>query len=81
MKFKTISVADSKTLIKESKPMILDCRAMKDYRASGREKVVEQLLAAAADQNLKTQDDFTALDLASTRKILKQLSKLVKSGD
>ncbi len=33
MKYKTISVADSKKLIKESKPMILDCRAMKDYRA------------------------------------------------
>ncbi|MGZ5576521.1 MAG: rhodanese-like domain-containing protein, partial [Methylobacter sp.] len=33
MKYKTISVADSKTLIKESKPMILDCRAIKDYRA------------------------------------------------
>lgn len=33
MKYKTISVADSKKLIEESKPMILDCRAMKDYRA------------------------------------------------
>jgi hypothetical protein len=31
--------------------------------------------------NYKTHDDFTALDLASTRKILKLLSKLVKSGD
>jgi len=49
--------------------------------SSGREKVVEQLLAAGADPELKTHDDFTALDLASTRKILKQLSKLVKSGD
>jgi uncharacterized protein len=49
--------------------------------SSGREKVVEQLLAADADPNLKTHDDFTALDLASTRKILKLLSKLVKSGD
>jgi ankyrin repeat protein len=50
--------------------------------SSGREKVVEQLLAAAgADPALKTHDDFTALDLASTRKILKLLSKLVKSGD
>ncbi|MGZ4969062.1 MAG: ankyrin repeat domain-containing protein [Methylobacter sp.] len=39
--------------------------------SSGREKVVEQLLAAGADPNLKTHDDFTALDLASTRKILK----------
>lgn len=49
--------------------------------SSGREKVVEQLLAADADPNLKTHDDFTALDLASTRKILKLLSKLVKPGD
>ncbi|HEY8158465.1 MAG TPA: ankyrin repeat domain-containing protein [Methylobacter sp.] len=39
--------------------------------SSGREKVVEQLLAAGADPDLKTHDDFTALDLASTRKILK----------
>jgi len=39
--------------------------------SSGREKVVEQLLAAGANPNLKTHDDFTALDLASTRKILK----------
>lgn len=49
--------------------------------SSGREKVVEQLLAAGADPSLKTHDDFTALDLASTRNILKLLSKLVKSGD
>lgn len=49
--------------------------------SSGREMAVEQLLAAGADINLKTHDDFTALDLASTRKILKLLSKLVKSGD
>lgn len=39
--------------------------------SSGREKVVEQLLAVGADPDLKTHDDFTALDLASTRKILK----------
>ncbi len=32
-KFKTLSVDESKTLIKNSKPMILDCRAIKDYRA------------------------------------------------
>lgn len=38
--------------------------------SSGREKIVEQLLAAGADTALKTHDDFTALDLASTRKIL-----------
>lgn len=49
--------------------------------SSGREKVVEQLLASGADPILKTHDDFTALDLASTRKILKSLSKLVKAGD
>ena len=39
--------------------------------SSGREKVVEQLLAAGASPDIKTHDDFTALDLASTRKILK----------
>ena len=49
--------------------------------SSGIETVVEQLLAAGADSGLKTHDDFTALDLASTRKILKLLSKHVKSGD
>jgi ankyrin repeat protein len=49
--------------------------------SSGREKIVEQLLAAGADPTLKTDDDFTALDLASTRHILKLLSKLVKTGD
>jgi uncharacterized protein len=43
--------------------------------SSGREAVVEQLLAAGADPDLKTHDDFTALDLASTRKILKLLSR------
>src|SRR5659263_249546 len=46
--------------------------------SSGRETVVEQLLATGADPSLKTHDDFTALDLASTRKILKLLTKLVK---
>jgi len=49
--------------------------------SSGREIVVAQLLAAGADPTIKTHDDFTALDLASTRKILRLLSKLVKSGD
>ena len=49
--------------------------------SSGRETVVAKLLAANADPKLKTHDDFSALDLASTRKILKQLSTLVKSGD
>lgn len=33
MKYKTLSVADSETLIKTSKPMILDCRDLKDYKA------------------------------------------------
>ena len=33
MKYKTISIADSEKLIKELKPMILDCRDLKDYRA------------------------------------------------
>ena len=32
MKYKTISIADSEKLIKEAKPMILDCRELKDYR-------------------------------------------------
>lgn len=49
--------------------------------SSGREDVVTQLLAAGADPTIKTHDDFTALDLASTINILKLLSKLVKSGD
>ena len=49
--------------------------------SSGRDAVVERLLAAGADPDLKTHDDFTALDLASTRKILKLLAKLVKLGD
>jgi len=49
--------------------------------SSGRETIVEHLLAAGADPDLKTHDDFTALDLASTRKILKLLSKFFKSGD
>jgi len=39
--------------------------------SSGRETVVEQLLTAGANTALTTHDDFTALDLASTRKILK----------
>ena len=33
MKFKTISIADSETLIKEAKPLILDCRDLKDYKS------------------------------------------------
>lgn len=49
--------------------------------SSGREIVVAQLLAAGADPTFKSHDDFTALDLASTRKILKLLSKLIKPGD
>ena len=32
MKYKTISVEDSETLITDVKPMILDCRDLKDYR-------------------------------------------------
>lgn len=32
MKYQTLSVADAKKLIEESKPMILDCRTIKDYR-------------------------------------------------
>lgn len=48
--------------------------------SSGREAVVLQLLAAGADTRLQTHDDFTALDLASTRNIYKTLSQHVKSG-
>ncbi|KJV05589.1 ankyrin repeat domain-containing protein [Methylocucumis oryzae] len=48
--------------------------------SSGKAEVVECLLAAGADYSLKSKDDFTALDLASTRKILKLLSSLVVSG-
>jgi thiosulfate sulfurtransferase len=33
MKFQTISIADTEKLIKESNPLILDCREAKDYRA------------------------------------------------
>jgi len=40
--------------------------------SSGREETVKQLLAAGADANLQNHDDFTALDLASTRTILKE---------
>jgi ankyrin repeat protein len=47
--------------------------------SSGREAVVEQLLAAGADPNLKTHDDLTALDLAPTRKILNLLRQLQNS--
>ncbi len=32
MKYKTISVEDSALLISDVKPMILDCRDLKDYR-------------------------------------------------
>ncbi|MDD4913933.1 MAG: rhodanese-like domain-containing protein [Methylococcales bacterium] len=32
-KFKSISVADSRQLIVEQQPMILDCRDLKDYQA------------------------------------------------
>jgi thiosulfate sulfurtransferase len=31
-KFKTISITESANLITENKPMILDCRDMKDYK-------------------------------------------------
>jgi len=33
MKYKTISVVDASKLIQQSKPMILDGRAIKDYKA------------------------------------------------
>ena len=33
MKYKTITVADSESLIKTNNPLILDCRDLKDYKA------------------------------------------------
>lgn len=41
--------------------------------SSGREQAVRQLLDAGADTRLKTHDDFSALDLASTRNTLNLL--------
>ncbi|MCX7097326.1 MAG: rhodanese-like domain-containing protein [Methylococcales bacterium] len=32
-KYTTIAITDAKTLIAEAKPMILDCRDLKDYKA------------------------------------------------
>jgi uncharacterized protein len=49
--------------------------------SSSRDKVVEQLLVAGANPDCQTHDGYTALDLASTRKILGLLSKRVNSGD
>jgi ankyrin repeat protein len=47
--------------------------------SSGREATGQQLLAAGADASLQNHDDFTALDLASTRAILKLLSAYIKA--
>lgn len=33
MKYKTISILEAKKLIQEAEPMILDCRAIADYKA------------------------------------------------
>lgn len=45
------------------------------YAASaGKTNMVKSLLEAGADAELMTQDDFTALDLAANRSILKMLS-------
>lgn len=41
--------------------------------SSGRDAVVQQLLDAGANPRLKTHDDFSALELASTRSILRLL--------
>lgn len=43
--------------------------------SSGKHRVVKQLLDAGADSALKTQDDFTALDLASTMQCLQLLRR------
>lgn len=39
-KYKTISISDSVNLIHDNKPMILDCRDMKDYRAGHLEDAI-----------------------------------------
>ena len=33
MKYKTLSIPDAEKFIEETKPLILDCRDLKDYRA------------------------------------------------
>jgi len=33
MKYKTLAITDAEQLIRDAKPMILDCRDLKDYRA------------------------------------------------
>jgi thiosulfate sulfurtransferase len=39
-KYKTISISESVSLINDNKPMILDCRDMKDYRAGHLEDAI-----------------------------------------
>lgn len=39
-KYKTISIVDSVNLIIDTKPIILDCRDMKDYRAGHLEDAI-----------------------------------------
>jgi thiosulfate sulfurtransferase len=39
-KYKTISISESVSLINDTKPMILDCRDMKDYRAGHLEDAI-----------------------------------------
>lgn len=41
--------------------------------SSGKESMTKMLLDAGADRTIKNVDDFTALDLASTRNIVKML--------
>ncbi|MDD2759704.1 MAG: ankyrin repeat domain-containing protein [Methylomonas sp.] len=47
--------------------------------SSGKHQIVSQLLQAGANPLLTTQDDFSALDLASTRQCLKLLRDAVKT--
>jgi len=47
--------------------------------SSGRHNVVAQLLQAGANPMLTTHDDFSALDLASTRQCLQLLRNAVKA--
>ena len=46
--------------------------------SSGKERMVEMLLQAGADPMLKNPDDFTAVELAVTPKILRMLRKGVQ---
>lgn len=48
--------------------------------STGKHAVVEKLLAAGANPRLKTQDDFSALDMAATLECLRLLRRVEKEG-